>query len=1158
MKGTLFWEDKAIPTLFVALIVIYGAAIGTQSGLSYTGMATTTYCGLSKVWCPEFSKCLYTCDKKPLTTCGSYGDVDGDAWISSNDAQIIYSTALRQLNPRLDSGQLEIADVSDIPGRNSTYYDVNLVDYQIVNQYVYGKRSTFPVCGGATIQIYVFNDKNKNGIPDVGERFQGSIPFNSNVATIIEHGETTEDITPLMSSSTAAYSRGIKTGIDYRYTITPATGWQLTKHSTKTPQIGCTKIWTSYACEYQEQNTKPFNLNEGQTTTLYIGLTKIPGIITTQRTAVPITQPTPPLPSDQPIQGPITSTPDINQLGYIPGRIIVKYKSEPNVRINSGYIGSTRMAFLGEPYVATQFNSVNVLNKEFSVTNQYSILDSTKTTQEQWAETKKKYPKRAARSPLNSQPPDMDNIYVMTVNEQTDLNKLLTSYQSDPNIEFAERVYFRKTFATPTDNYFQNQWHHKTIESEKAWDITTGSADIIIAVIDTGIDAEHNDLKQKIKHKSSDQIDGIDNDGNGKIDDYSGWDFAELPSQLSSKCRDPDCYTEDNDPTDAHGHGTGTSGTVAAQANNNGVVGACWNCMILPLRAGIRVINNNGDIDGYVDDNAIVKSIMYAADNGADVISMSFGGPEEVNAFKIALDYAASLGVILVAAAGNDGNYGNPVSYPGYYDNVIAVAATDPQDRLTSFSEYGSWVDIAAPGAGIYTDSPGQTVKAISGTSFSTPMVAGVIGLMLSKNPALTDAQVKSILYQTVDPINYANSRRINGGRVNAFKALQMVQNGNQPPTACTNGQCTTGATEQCIDDKNAKKCDNECWTIYQKCDGTTQKCSASATGTQCTTIQQPPVNNCGANGINTATGKCDLACGANEHCNGKATGAILQTCASGNTGILDLCSNNCQPTDRPDLACGIQTIAGCTGDDSCSNIKAGTSGCDQNCKQTGSLLPDLIVQNPGVSGTLKPGETVTLTAAIKNIGKSTAQASKTSFRLDNGATLIIVLQTFQAPTGQLAAESSETVLASWSATSGPHSLEVCADSGHVVVETDENNCQTYTFTVQNTQSCPATTTWCSQFSNCLKNCNTKPIMTNCGSYGDVDMDGLISYNDSITVLNFVAEAQQLNGEQLERADVTDTTTKASGSVDVTSVDSLQILRYLEGFTQRFLVCDAK
>ena len=114
MKGTPLWEDKAIPKLLVVLIVIYGAIIGIQSGLSITGFASANYCGTNKVWCPEFSKCLYSCDKKPLT-CGSYGDVDGDGWITYNDARIIYSSTLGQLNPRLTSDQLEIADLDFKP-----------------------------------------------------------------------------------------------------------------------------------------------------------------------------------------------------------------------------------------------------------------------------------------------------------------------------------------------------------------------------------------------------------------------------------------------------------------------------------------------------------------------------------------------------------------------------------------------------------------------------------------------------------------------------------------------------------------------------------------------------------------------------------------------------------------------------------------------------------------------------------------------------------------------------------------------------------------------------------------------------------------------------------------------------------------------------------
>lgn len=377
----------------------------------------------------------------------------------------------------------------------------------------------------------------------------------------------------------------------------------------------------------------------------------------------------------------------------------------------------------------------------------------------------------------------LDNIYFLYVSTQSDLLSIIHDYAQCPDVEYAEPNRIGTLCSIPNDVNFSNQWYlHNTgqmgtpdcdIDAPEAWDLEEGDPEVVIAIIDTGIDYTHPDLATKI-WVNSDEIpdNGIDDDTNGYIDDVNGWDF----------------FYNDSDPKDDYGHGTFCAGIAAASTNNSiGIAGTNWNSLILP----VRIINRFGEF--Y--DSATALGIKYAADNDADVISMSFTFLNS-SLLEDAVNYAYGKGVFLCAAAGNQNS--SDEHYPAAYESVTAVAATTENDTRCSPKEwgegygsnYGDWVDIAAPGNMIYSTMPtyhvtmndhglSQNYSFGSGTSAAAPMVAGVAALLLSKNPSLSPNDVTMLLCGNVDPYN--STQYIGTGRLNAQKALLAI---NQPPVA--------------------------------------------------------------------------------------------------------------------------------------------------------------------------------------------------------------------------------------------------------------------------------------------------------------------------------------------------------------------------------------
>jgi subtilisin family serine protease len=382
----------------------------------------------------------------------------------------------------------------------------------------------------------------------------------------------------------------------------------------------------------------------------------------------------------------------------------------------------------------------------------------------------------------------LENIYLVYIPVESDILSIVREYESCPDVVYAEPNGVGTLCGIPNDANFSIQWAlHNTgqvffnwrgvnysgipnadIDAPEAWDIETGSPDVVIAILDSGIDYTHPDLAANIWN-NTDEIpgNGIDDDHNGYIDDVRGWDF----------------FYSNNDPKDYMGHGTMCAGYAGAVSNNGiGVAGICWDCSIMDVKVC--------DETGFFNINRTANGIKYAADNGANVISMSWAFTTLYKSLGDAVNYAYNKGVFLCAAAHNWNT--STKYYPAAFETVTAVGATNQNDeRCTSKdwgkgagSNFGDWVDIAAPGNLMYSTMPTylvtmndfgykQNYDYMGGTSSATPLVAGVAALLLSQDPSLTPDEVGALLCGNVDP--YISKEYIGTGRVNAQKALAAL-----------------------------------------------------------------------------------------------------------------------------------------------------------------------------------------------------------------------------------------------------------------------------------------------------------------------------------------------------------------------------------------------
>jgi subtilisin family serine protease len=330
-----------------------------------------------------------------------------------------------------------------------------------------------------------------------------------------------------------------------------------------------------------------------------------------------------------------------------------------------------------------------------------------------------------------------------------------------PDVVYAEPNYRVHALEVPDDEEWPQQWALRNISAPQAWDITHCDG-TLVAVLDSGAYLAHPDLDEVWWNNAGEQPgNGVDDDGNGKVDDVHGWHFFQ-------DCANDECEPgEDAAIEDDNGHGTHVAGIVAAETGNGiGVAGASWGARVMV----VKVLDADGD--GYYSD--VAASIRYAADNGARVINLSFGGDEPSQLLQDAVDYAHQQGALLVAAAGNDGR---EVDYPAACSRVVAVAATDRGDSRLSICSHGPEVDIAAPGEGIISTwvEPGLYWFR-RGTSMAAPHVSAAAALLWSWEPGLGAIQVEQRLESGADDVN-ANSypgwdRYLGWGRLNMYRAL--------------------------------------------------------------------------------------------------------------------------------------------------------------------------------------------------------------------------------------------------------------------------------------------------------------------------------------------------------------------------------------------------
>lgn len=362
------------------------------------------------------------------------------------------------------------------------------------------------------------------------------------------------------------------------------------------------------------------------------------------------------------------------------------------------------------------------------------------------------------------------NILKCSYPAATDMQNMITQLKEDENIVYAEPNYIYHIVETiPNDPRFSSQWalnntgqtggsNDADIDAPEAWQIQTGSRSVIVGIIDTGIDYNHPDLAANVWQNPGEsgngrETNGVDDDGNGFVDDFRGWDFI----------------NNDNNPFDDNSHGTHVAGIIGAVGNNGaGVSGSNWQVSLV----GLKFLAANGS--GNTAD--AIEAILYGIQMGFPILSNSWGGGGFSQALADAIESANQAGILFVAAAGNESNNtDNTPNYPSNYasENVVSVASSDDRDQLSSFSNFGATtVDLAAPGSDILSTVPGSGYQEFSGTSMATPYVSGVAALLRAQFPGIDHLSLKYRLMGSTDPKSAFAGKTVSGGRLNAAAAL--------------------------------------------------------------------------------------------------------------------------------------------------------------------------------------------------------------------------------------------------------------------------------------------------------------------------------------------------------------------------------------------------
>lgn len=456
---------------------------------------------------------------------------------------------------------------------------------------------------------------------------------------------------------------------------------------------------------------------------------------------------------------------------YQKGKVILKFKNHLNVGTNGRQFGISKLD--------------NVM-REYNVTSSEQRYTMPEDLKRSWKNVK-----------------DIENVYTLKYDSNVDPYELAETIMEENGdvLEFTDVDMVYEADYTPNDPNMNSQYHIAKISAFGAWDFTKGDTNIVIGIVDSGSDLDHPDLAANIKFNYADPVNGIDDDANGYIDDFRGWDFIGNGSGMDN---DPNVMGANCD------HGSHVSG-CAAQVTDNGVHGAG-----IGFRSKLLISKHGDDDDFSAPGNT---SFMYNADNGilycttmgADVINCSYGGSTFSGTTNNLIQNAWNNGTIVVASAGNQST--NGPRYPASYDNAVSVAATTPTDAKASFSNYHTTVDISAPGDGILSTLFNNSYASYSGTSMSSPITAGTIALIRAKNPGWGPQQVVDKLKSSVDSIYNVNPSFVGllgTGRVNALKALTdmpiiSILSSSSSDSALGNNDKTFGINEQVTIQLNLK-----------------------------------------------------------------------------------------------------------------------------------------------------------------------------------------------------------------------------------------------------------------------------------------------------------------------------------------------------------------
>ncbi len=376
-------------------------------------------------------------------------------------------------------------------------------------------------------------------------------------------------------------------------------------------------------------------------------------------------------------------------------------------------------------------------------------------------------------------PPGFSGRWAVLSDADSNAENMLQMLLETGEIEFFEAVGFFKLKTADPDSVAKLQWYLSTLHAEEAWTISTGNPDIIVAIIDTGIDYGHPDLQTAIWINGPEDLNGngrldeadlngLDDDGNGFTDDVMGWDFTDAPRFADGG----DYQFPDNDPMDefGDGHGTPIAGIIAAaHGSEGGMLGLAPDIRVMNLRAGTA--------GGYLEEDDVARAVLYAVQNGARIINMSFGDVVLSQFLAEILNYAAGQGVLLIASSGNSGD--DTDHFPSGLEPVMSVGAVNETGLIAGFSSYGVSLDLVAPGTNIQSTAIAGKYRSFNGTSFSAPMVSAAAALLFSSEPELTAREVRSRLNTTGTDLYFPGWDEYTGhGLLNPGRALQYDGDG--------------------------------------------------------------------------------------------------------------------------------------------------------------------------------------------------------------------------------------------------------------------------------------------------------------------------------------------------------------------------------------------